>query len=61
MTAGSPVEEAERILRRVAAFRAMGLDELDAQKLAQSDVNYAEVVALVRKGCPLELLARILT
>lgn len=61
MAATSPVEEAERLLRRVAAFRSIGIDENDARQLAKSDVNFAEVMALVRKGCPLELLARILT
>ena len=53
-------DEAEVFLRRFAALRSLGLDELDAQSLAAADVNYAEIMALIRKGCPLDLLASIL-
>jgi hypothetical protein len=60
-TETTPVDEAEQILRRVAMFRRMGLDELDASALARSNVNYAEVCALLRKGCPLKLVASILS
>lgn len=57
----SPVEDAERVLRRVAGFRRMGFDELDTQKLASSDVTFAAVTVLLKQGCPKRLVAAILT
>jgi hypothetical protein len=57
----TPVEDAEQVLRRFASFRRLGFDELDAKALASADVTFHAVVALVKKGCPKHLTARILT
>lgn len=60
MTATTPVEDAERVLARYAGFRRLGFDELDAKRLAASDVTYHAVVTLLKKGCPKSLAVQIL-
>jgi lactate dehydrogenase-like 2-hydroxyacid dehydrogenase len=58
--AETAVDEAEDLLARYATFRQMGFDELDAQALARSGVAVSEVRALLRKKCPMRLVAQIL-
>jgi len=59
--ADSAVDEAENVLDRYALFRRMGFDELHAQRLAASEATIADVRALLRKKCPMRLIAEILT
>lgn len=56
----SPVQQAERILRRYAAFRRLGFDELDAQALASSEATIHAVVSLLKNGCSKQLVVQIL-
>lgn len=52
--------EHERVyLHRVDAFRRLGYDDLEAEYLAQSGVDWHEIEALLAKGCSLNLAARI--
>jgi hypothetical protein len=55
-----PEEAVETLRLRLRAFVALGFNLAQAGMLALSDVEVAEALLLVRRGCPARTAARIL-
>jgi hypothetical protein len=56
----SPTEAIRVVHKRLREAQRAGMTLVEARLFAESDINVDELRHLVEKGCPAELLAKIL-